>query len=587
MDLESTVGALMNMDSAWTDASSHRATRDLLRALFNEAPNGILLMDLQGIVHAANIAMADLLGRTTAELQGLDLRKLTETGAIGLETHLEQLRSALGDPAEALWTARHAHGHPIYLSLSSTIIEDTRDLGGSEELILTTAVDIGDRLRDGRRISYMTDHDALTGLMNRERFIAELQQHLTLHDRPQGALLLLDLDRFKEVNDSLGHRTGDQLINSISALLPEGLGGGDLVARLGGDEFAILLPEAQDTLSVEVIAQGVLDRVRSWARSRDGAHQRITASIGVVLVSGRHQTSEELLAEADMTMYDAKEAGGDQYTIVDFTRHSQPRTRARLEWTDRLQRAIADDELVLHLQPILELGTGRVTRAEALLRLVDGERLVMPSHFLQVAERSDLIVQVDEWVLGRGLQLLGQIQRTWPNFLLEVNLSGRSMGEPRVERALREGIARHSVDPAGLVLEVTETAAVADITAARAFAQRQRELGCKFALDDFGAGFGSFYYLKHLSFDYVKIDGEFVAQCHKNPTDRTILRSIVGIAHELGKQTIAEHVSAPEILETVRLEGIDFAQGYHVGRPVPVKDFMSQFRTSVPITFDA
>jgi diguanylate cyclase (GGDEF)-like protein/PAS domain S-box-containing protein len=551
------------------------ATAGLIDAMFDESPHGMVLVDGRGIVRTANTAMAELLGLRRGELQGLDLDKFTADGAAGVQEHLRHVEHAAAGRAETHWTAKHAQGNPVHLALSSSVLQDSGGQPESEALILMTAIDVGDRLRQEQRMSYMADHDALTGLMNRDRFIRELQGHLVRYARPQGALLLLDLDRFKEVNDSLGHRTGDQLIISVAALVREGLGQADLVARLGGDEFAVLLPAA-DPLSAEVVAQGILDRVRAHASTLDGAHRRITASIGVVLVTDRHKSSDELLSEADMTMYDAKEAGRDQFAIVDFTRHSQPRTRTRLQWTDRLQRAIAEDELALHLQPIHEVSTGRVTGAEALLRLVDGNRLITPNHFLGVAERSDLIVSVDKWVLGRSLQLLHQIQQSWPDFRLEVNLSGRSIGEPSVEETLRDGIARHRVDPTGLVLEVTETAAVADIGAARAFAQRQRALGCKFALDDFGAGFGSFYYLKHLLFDYVKIDGEFVAQCHRNATDRTILRSIVGIAHGLGKQTIAEHVAAPEILDAVRAEGVDFAQGYHVGKPVPIEEFLSQ-----------
>ena len=563
-----TEGVRVDTESGWGEALPFAT----LGALFDDAPNGIVLLDDRGSILSANPAMADLLGASTSTLQGHNLATLSAGECdTSLGDHLREVRGGLTGRAQAFWTARHPAGHRVHLALSSTTI------GGSDgsELILTTAVDVSDRLRHQQQLTYMADHDALTGLMNRSRFFTELQQHLSLDNRAHGALLLLDLDRFKEVNDSLGHGTGDHLIISIASLLGAGLGRHDIVSRLGGDEFAILLRDA-DAVHAEMVAKEVLERVRAHARALDGAHRRITASIGVVLVTDRHASASDLLAEADMTMYDAKEAGRDRYAILDFTRHTQPRTRARIEWTDRLERAIADDELVLYLQPILDLATGRVIGAEALLRLVDGDTLVTPNQFLDVAEQSDLIVQVDQWVIARSLELLGEIQRTWPDFRLEVNLSGRSMGSPDVEETLRTGIDRHGVDPTGLVLEITETAAVADIQAARAFAQRQRAIGCRFALDDFGAGFGSFYYLKHLLFDYVKIDGEFVAQCHTNPTDSTILRAIVGITHSLGKQAIAEHVSEPEILEAVRAEGVDFAQGYHVGRPVPVEEFMSQ-----------
>ncbi len=178
------------------------------------------------------------------------------------------------------------------------------------------------------------------------------------------------------------------------------------------------------------------------------------------------------------------------------------------------------------------------------------------------------------------MSLLARLREIDPEFELEVNLSGHSIGHPDIERTIRDSLARHGVDPSALILEITETAAVADVALAREFAERMTDLGCAFALDDFGAGFGSFYYLKHLLFDYVKIDGEFVAQVHHSQVDRTIMRSIVGIARDLGKQTVAEFVSEPEILEVCREEGVDFAQGYLIGKPVPFQEFVALFMAS-------
>lgn len=203
-----------------------------------------------------------------------------------------------------------------------------------------------------------------------------------------------------------------------------------------------------------------------------------------------------------------------------------------------------NDDLTLHLQPILDLASGTVIGAEALLRLSDGPDLIYPDRFLYVAERTGLIKKVDQWVLRHSIELLKRLQQLQPDFRLEVNVSGKS---------------------------------VADVQAARAFAERVTALGCSFALDDFGAGFGSFYYLKHLLFDYVKIDGEFVANCHVNPTDRAIVHSIVGIAHGLGKRAIAEFVSEPAILEAMREEGVDFVQGYHIGKSTSVEEFVDSF----------
>jgi EAL domain-containing protein (putative c-di-GMP-specific phosphodiesterase class I) len=202
--------------------------------------------------------------------------------------------------------------------------------------------------------------------------------------------------------------------------------------------------------------------------------------------------------------------------------------------------------------------------------------LIPPSRFLYIAERSELITRIDEWVVAKAIALLAQVREVVPDFRLEVNLSGHSIGSSSLEGRITESLARHGVPAHALVLEITETVAVADVGLARQFAQRMAALGCRFALDDFGAGFGSFYYLKHLVFDYVKIDGEFVASVHNSMVDRTIMRSIVGIARDLGKQTVAEFVSGPEILEVVRAEGVDYAQGYLIGKPMMVDELIER-----------
>jgi EAL domain-containing protein (putative c-di-GMP-specific phosphodiesterase class I) len=280
-------------------------------------------------------------------------------------------------------------------------------------------------------------------------------------------------------------------------------------------------------------------------------------------------------------MYDAKDAGRNQVVVLSEGDERGPRTAARLQWQSRIEAALVDDRFELHLQPIMDIATGRISSAEVLLRLRDEGELVPPSRFLYIAERVGLMPQVDAWVVDRSLELLARIRRDHdPAFEFEVNLSGHSIGNPDIEKAIVASLERHGVEPHALILEITETAAVADVALARTFAERMTELGCSFALDDFGAGFGSFYYLKHLIFDYVKIDGEFVAHVHESAVDRTIMRSIVGIARDLGKRTVAEFVSEPEILEVCRDEGVDFAQGYLIGRPLPYDEFVRDFLPS-------
>jgi EAL domain-containing protein (putative c-di-GMP-specific phosphodiesterase class I) len=243
--------------------------------------------------------------------------------------------------------------------------------------------------------------------------------------------------------------------------------------------------------------------------------------------------------------------------------------QARMRWLERIREALEEDRFVLHAQPILDLRTGEIAQHELLIRMVDDHGdLIPPGTFLQVAERFDLIQDIDRWVAGRALELIAE--HADQGLRLTVNLSGRTLTDDRLMADLEAGIARTGADPGCLTFEVTETAAVANIHLAREFAERLREIGCRFALDDFGAGFGSFYYLKHLPFDYLKIDGEFVSGCLANRTDQLVIRAVVDIAQGLGKETVAEFAADAELVQFLRSQGVDYAQGFHIGKPLPL-----------------
>jgi EAL domain-containing protein (putative c-di-GMP-specific phosphodiesterase class I) len=247
------------------------------------------------------------------------------------------------------------------------------------------------------------------------------------------------------------------------------------------------------------------------------------------------------------------------------------RTKARLTWIQRIERALEQDRFVLAAQPILDLHTGRVHQHELLVRMLDErDELIPPATFLYIAERFGLIARLDQWVSTRAIELIQQ----HPELQLEVNISGRSLGDQRLLEVIERKLGESAVDPTRLIFEVTETAAVANLTHAQAFAQRLRDLGCRFALDDFGAGFGSFYYLKHLPFDYIKIDGEFVRHAVSGRIDQLVIEGVVRIAQGLGKETIAEFVTDERIQRVVKRLGVDYAQGYHVGKPVLVDELL-------------
>ena len=290
----------------------------------------------------------------------------------------------------------------------------------------------------------------------------------------------------------------------------------------------------------------------------------------------------DVLALADMTMYDAKEAGRNQVAVLSEGDERGPRTAARLHWQSRIEAALADDRFELHLQPIMDIASGRISSAEVLLRLRDEGELVPPSRFIYIAERVGLMPQVDAWVVDNSLEHAGpdaratttrrSSSRSTCRATPSATPTSRRPSSPRSRPTASTRRRSSSRSPRPRRSPTSRWRAT--------FAERMTELGCAFALDDFGAGFGSFYYLKHLLFDYVKIDGEFVAHVHESAVDRTIMRSIVGIAHDLGKRTVAEFVSEPEILEVCREEGVDFAQGYLIGKPVPFDEFVLEFMPS-------
>ncbi len=549
-----------------------RTANERVERLFEDAPNGVALLDADGTILRVNIAMAVLVGLDPPDMVGHRLADFETPGEGRIEDHLGRLLQLRGEPLDAECMLRDSGGNDVTVSLSSTVVGD-RVMG---EIVMVNVVDISDRRRYLDRLAHLADHDVLTGLANRRRFEGELERHLDRCRRhgPAGALLLLDLDNFKQVNDTRGHNAGDQLLVTIAGLLRRSIRTTDVVARVGGDEFAIMLTDG-DEADARRVAELVVDRIGTHASTLDGVARRVTASVGAVTFRAASEHAADVLALADMTMYDAKEAGRNRAVVLPEGDDRGPRTAARLLWQDRIEAALAEDRFELHLQPIMNIADGRISSAEVLLRLRDQDELVPPSRFVYIAERVGLMPQVDAWVVDKSLELLARLRREHdPEFEFEVNLSGHSIGNPDIERAIVTSLTRHDVDPSALILEITETAAVADVALARDFAERMTQLGCAFALDDFGAGFGSFYYLKHLLFDYVKIDGEFVAHVHESQVDRTIMRSIVGIAHELGKRTVAEFVSDPAILEVCRDEGVDFAQGYLIGKPVAYDEFV-------------
>ncbi len=426
-------------------------------------------------------------------------------------------------------------------------------------------------------LRYLADHDSLTGLLDRRRFRAELDQYVSFSARygGQGAVMIIDIDGLKEVNDRLGHHAGDNLIRQIAAILRERVRTTDIVARLSGDEFAVLMPQTETSGALQLgedLRASVAERA---APSPDAPN--VTISVGITMFGSQGEAgSEMVLIAADQAMYRAKEEGRNRIALFQDPEEPQRQPQRAQTTSARIRDALTNDRLTLHTQPIHSLSSGGIERYELLLRMAgDNGDLLPAASFIEIAERAGMIQELDRWVIARAQELLVGRERAGQPVSLHVNLSGASMTDLSVleyiERRLDEGDA----DPARLTFEITETAHVHDYEAAAGFADRLTEFGCEVAIDDYGAGFGPFHYLRKIPFDVIKIDGAFIRDMPNSDADQLTVRAIVSIAHGLGKTTIAEYVQDDVTTQMLREYGVDMAQGYHLGRPVDADEALA------------
>ncbi len=427
-------------------------------------------------------------------------------------------------------------------------------------------------------LRFLADHDSLTGLMNRRRFRAELDQYVSFSARygGQGAVMIIDIDGLKDVNDKLGHQVGDALIRRIAAAMRERVRATDIVARLSGDEFAVLIPQT-DTAGALQLGEDLRAEVADGSPSTAelGA---ATISIGITMFGAKRDAgAEAVLVAADQAMYQAKEEGRNRVALFNDPAAGEIQARRGQTTSARIRDALTQNRLSLASQPIRSLASGGIERYELLLRMTgeDGELLPAAS-FIEVAERSGMVQELDRWVVARALELLAERERAGEPVSLHVNLSGASLTDISVlefiERRLDEGDA----DPGRCTFEITRTARVDDYEIAAGFADRLIEFGCEVAIDDYGAGFGPFHYLRKFPFDVIKIDGAFVRDMPRNDADQLTVKAIVQIARGLGKTTIAEFVQDDETARMLREYGVDMAQGFHLGRPVAAAEGFAQ-----------
>jgi diguanylate cyclase (GGDEF)-like protein/PAS domain S-box-containing protein len=547
---------------------SLRASEERHRSLITRMTDAVL-----GIAPDGRIVFAN---PEATRMTGLDADKLCSSRLEAIVTResmsrLERRLRATGASGSFEIDLVHASGGtlPVEISSSAMTADDGMVVG-----MQWIARDVTERKRFERELMHLANQDYLTGLANRRRFEEELRRQIehSVRSTRSGAVLWLDLDAFKDINDALGHRVGDRVLVSLAETMAGVLRADSLLARLGGDEFAVLLPEASRH-EAEECGKRVLEAIRRSVSTVDGRRVTVTASMGIVLFPSHATAVEELLARADLAMYYAKEQGRNQCRVHDPGDGWEADQKARLDWIERIDRALAEDRLLAYAQPVVRLTDGSVDRYELLLRMKsDDGRILPPSDFLPLAERTGRIREIDRWVVRRAIALIAEKASGSSPFRLDVNLSGRAFSDPELLTLIRSELARTGTDPALFGVEVTETAAVTDMGKAREFINALREIGCRVALDDFGSGFSSFYYLKNLPIDTLKIDGSFVQQLCMNVEDRHVVRAMVELSRGFGIACTAEWVEDEKTLELLRAFGVTYAQGFHIAHPFPATE---------------
>jgi len=469
-------------------------------------------------------------------------------------------------------------------------VRDLRVLGkvlllsdDAPRLLIGTCWDVTDARNLQRQLAHQASHDALTGLANRFEFERRLEMAVrsARHTGKEHAVCFIDLDRFKLINDTAGHAAGDMLLRELGQLLAQQVRRSDMLARLGGDEFGLLLDNCPQE-QAERIANELIARIDAFKFRWDGRIYDVSASIGIACVGATAGTAAEIMSQADIACYAAKTAGRSRISVYRPEHSEAQQYHRELLLAAGIREALAEDRFCLHAQEIMASSPEPgIRHYELLLRMRDAEgQLIPPGNFIPAAERYELMTHIDRWVLRQVLEHQADTIAAIPGLVVAVNLSAQSLNDPAFVPYILALIDASPLTPDRIVLEITETAAVTHLASASNTIGRLREAGCRVALDDFGSGLSSFNYLKHFPVDYVKIDGSFIRALTDSAVDRTIVESIHGIARKLGSRTVAEYVEDQAILAVVQQIGIDFAQGYGIGRPQPLDEVLAALRSS-------
>jgi diguanylate cyclase (GGDEF)-like protein/PAS domain S-box-containing protein len=556
-----------------TDITQRKAREKQLREaetryrdLVETAHDMVWTLDTDGRFTYVNRAVEDIYGFMPDEMVG---RYLHEFRSPDHPPHdRDAIRQLIRGKDSVQFETVHLDNdsRPHFLEFSA---RTHKDPAGFVLRISGTTRDVTEQKAFQHQLSYNAEHDPLTGMFNRNYFQEELERTVARVARSGSscALFYIDLDQFKYINDTLGHAAGDRLLVDIGALLSTHVRDGDLIARFGGDEFTLLLYNI-DRSDVIRAAENFRMLCDNYTFSENNKSWNVSASIGIAMIDRQTSTSEDILSHADLACNMAKQQGRNRINLYDPADLNKADMAADMGWATQVRAMLEHDRFQLVFQPIIATSDGEILDYEVLVRMVcDDGQIILPGGFMPAAERFGLIHSVDRWIVRRAIEQLHQLHLQGQQTSFSINLSGKAFEDATLLPMIHDLLDSTGLDPVFVTFEITETAAIANLAAAEQFIGALKDIGCQFALDDFGSGFSSFAYLKHLPVDKLKIDGAFVKGMAHSSVDQAMVESMNQVAHALGKETVAECVENAETLQILKTMGVDRAQGNFIGLP--------------------
>jgi len=548
-----------------TTSTSLQREKERLEVTLASITDAVIITDKERCIEFLNTSAEQLCGWHSADAIGRPLDevlKMMPAAEVQEDTELQYLDAGL--------VLINTNGAQFHVELSVASITDGNDCSTGSVIVFR---DISHSRRMEARLFWQSNHDPLTGLENRNRFEHHLQDLLTTSksENEEHALLYLDLDQFKIINDTCGHAAGDELLRQLTSILKYKIRASDHLARLGGDEFGILLPNCPLDAAIRS-ANDLRSTIKDFRFTHDGKLFAIGFSMGLVPFNGTAQDPSGIMISADTACITAKDEGRNRVHIFEQGNSEASRRHGEMQWVSKIHSALDNEQLTLHSQAIIPLNNqGNLPpHREVLVRLFEEDgKLIPPGAFIPAAERYNLMPAVDRWVITASFKYLAKLLHKGATdfFILNINLSGASFMEEGFYEFTTKQLAKYAIPPEMICFEVTETAAIANLDEALRFINALRDIGCKFALDDFGSGLSSFGYLKHLPVDYLKIDGAFIKDILNDPIHSAMVEAINQVGHVMNIKTVAEFVEDEATLLHLQKIGIDYAQGYHIEKP--------------------